>query len=85
LFFKVTSTTTFLFHKTTTVDLSKTTESGRKTTETLPTKKKLWKENNPKTPPRILKLHRQGCAQESCTARDITMWVHQRTRGMQNR
>jgi len=24
-------------------------------TETSPTKKKLWKENNPKTPPRILK------------------------------
>jgi hypothetical protein len=26
-------------------------------TETSPTKKKLWKENNPKTPPKIIKLH----------------------------
>jgi hypothetical protein len=26
-----------------------------KTTETSPTKKKHWKENNPKTPPKILK------------------------------
>ena len=28
-----------------------------KITETLLIKKKLWKENNPKTPPRILKLY----------------------------
>ena len=35
---------------------SNITESRSKITETSLTKKKLWKENNPKTPPRILKL-----------------------------
>ena len=30
-------------------------------------------------------LHRQGCVQDSCMARDTIMWGHQRTLDMLNR